>query len=308
MLRPDVAGRHLPVHAPADGDLALARGAALAAASTPRYEASTVGMMSSGDTAADITQMAAAGYMARWAIAPCPTRTTPTCWPTRHRDRGPSRGAGQAFPARRQRHCRRSSWPGRAIFLGRRHPADRRPAPLNLPERPSRPASGTGARPGQGARAPPAARNDSGLVPVVQDARSSPGGAPHLNPHAPPAAGRARPAPAPRRPPWLWRHPPAPAPSGSGTCCADRRWFHRDPADLSSRRSDSSRRQHPADRNRRRPIRLLAHVPVDAAPDVHSAPPTYTAREPAVVSDVDASGHHVPDVSRPTPPRHHRRR
>lgn len=54
----------LPVHAPDDGDLALARGAALAAANTPLYEASTVGLFSTDDTAAGPTQMAAAGYMA----------------------------------------------------------------------------------------------------------------------------------------------------------------------------------------------------------------------------------------------------
>ena len=64
-LEPHIAAAtDLPVHAPADGDLALARGAALAAASTPRYEASTVGMVSSEDTVAGVTQMAAAGYMA----------------------------------------------------------------------------------------------------------------------------------------------------------------------------------------------------------------------------------------------------
>ncbi|MEI6253803.1 MAG: hypothetical protein WCP30_13450 [Mycobacteriaceae bacterium] len=64
-LEPHIAtATSLPVHAPADGDLALARGAALAAASTPRYEASTVGMLSTEDTAAGVTQMAAAGYMA----------------------------------------------------------------------------------------------------------------------------------------------------------------------------------------------------------------------------------------------------
>lgn len=64
-LEPHIAtATSLPVHAPADGDLALARGAALAAAGTPRYEASTVGMTSSEDTEAGLTQMAAAGYMA----------------------------------------------------------------------------------------------------------------------------------------------------------------------------------------------------------------------------------------------------
>lgn len=67
----------LPVHAPEDADLALARGAALAAAGTPRLEAETIvvpadaaglgGRGESGpsdDTAAGATQVAAAGYMA----------------------------------------------------------------------------------------------------------------------------------------------------------------------------------------------------------------------------------------------------
>lgn len=46
----------LPVHAPGDADFALARGAALAAAGTPRYEAATVGIASADDlTAADLT-------------------------------------------------------------------------------------------------------------------------------------------------------------------------------------------------------------------------------------------------------------
>jgi hypothetical protein len=64
-LKPQIAARtSLPVHAPDDGDLALARGAALAAANTPRYEAATVGLLSTEDTAAGPTQMAAAGYMA----------------------------------------------------------------------------------------------------------------------------------------------------------------------------------------------------------------------------------------------------
>ena len=64
-LKPQIAARtSLPVHVPDDGDLALARGAALAAANTPRYEAETVGLLSTEDTAAGPTQMAAAGYMA----------------------------------------------------------------------------------------------------------------------------------------------------------------------------------------------------------------------------------------------------
>lgn len=75
------AETNLPVHAPDEADLALARGAALASAATPRYEASTVGLAYAQDRegttagavyaagadtqmAAGATQLAAAGYMA----------------------------------------------------------------------------------------------------------------------------------------------------------------------------------------------------------------------------------------------------
>lgn len=80
-------GTTLPVHAPEEAELALARGAALASATAPRYEASTVGLAYAhdpdGTTAGKVypaaavypagastemseagTQMAAAGYMA----------------------------------------------------------------------------------------------------------------------------------------------------------------------------------------------------------------------------------------------------
>lgn len=66
-VRAQLAGRTtLPVHAPQDADLALARGAALASADRPRYEAETVGLLPVGSdqTAAGPTQMATAGYMA----------------------------------------------------------------------------------------------------------------------------------------------------------------------------------------------------------------------------------------------------
>ena len=66
-IRSRLAGRTaLPVHAPQDADLALARGAALASAHTPRFEAETVGLspMAADETAAGPTQMAPAGYMA----------------------------------------------------------------------------------------------------------------------------------------------------------------------------------------------------------------------------------------------------
>lgn len=54
----------LPVHVPDDGELALARGAALASANIPPFEASTVGLAPAEDTAAGSTRLAAAGYMA----------------------------------------------------------------------------------------------------------------------------------------------------------------------------------------------------------------------------------------------------
>lgn len=49
----------LPVSAPDEAELALARGAALASANAPRFEATTVGLA----PAADVTQLAGAGYM-----------------------------------------------------------------------------------------------------------------------------------------------------------------------------------------------------------------------------------------------------
>lgn len=66
-LRAQIAERTtLPVHAPDDAELALARGAALAGARVPKYEAQTVGLASLGnpETAPGATQMAPAGYMA----------------------------------------------------------------------------------------------------------------------------------------------------------------------------------------------------------------------------------------------------
>lgn len=64
-VRTDIRARTaLPVHAPDDGELALARGAALASANAPRFEACTVGLVPAEDTAAGSTRLAAAGYMA----------------------------------------------------------------------------------------------------------------------------------------------------------------------------------------------------------------------------------------------------
>ena len=67
-LKPKIAaGTTLTVHAPEDGALALARGAALAAANAPRLEAETVAVAPGTDVptvAGIITQRAPAGYMA----------------------------------------------------------------------------------------------------------------------------------------------------------------------------------------------------------------------------------------------------
>ena len=74
-LRAKIAGRTtLPVHCPQDADLALARGAALASAHTPRYEAETIGLLPPelSDTAAGPTQMAPAGYMAPLGFSAVP--------------------------------------------------------------------------------------------------------------------------------------------------------------------------------------------------------------------------------------------
>ena len=89
------AGTTLPVHAPDDAELALARGAALASAAAPRYEASTVGLAYAQDRegttagaavyaagadtemSAGATQMAAAGYMAPLGYSAVPDDVDP---------------------------------------------------------------------------------------------------------------------------------------------------------------------------------------------------------------------------------------
>lgn len=67
-LRAAIAERtSLPVHAPDDAELAMARGAALASANTSRWEAATVGLAPDDDetqAAPDLTERAGAGYMA----------------------------------------------------------------------------------------------------------------------------------------------------------------------------------------------------------------------------------------------------
>lgn len=60
----------LPVSAPDEAELALARGAALASANAPRFEATTVGLgFADAPVAADVTQLAGAGYMQPAAAA-----------------------------------------------------------------------------------------------------------------------------------------------------------------------------------------------------------------------------------------------
>ena len=76
-LKPKIAeGTTLPVHAPVDSALALARGAALAAVAAPRFEACTVGMLPTDETVGMVptdetatvagitTQRAPVGYLA----------------------------------------------------------------------------------------------------------------------------------------------------------------------------------------------------------------------------------------------------
>ena len=221
MLRPDVAAAtHLPVHAPADGDLALARGAALAAASTPRYEASTVGMMSSEDTAAGITQMAAAGYMAPLGYSAVPDEDdadllayeTPEIEvPAEAPDRKPFLLVGSAVSA-----IFVAGVAALAISLAVviRPTGDQRPEPPGTPVAPSAPAPA----PAQAkAPAPPAAPETiQAPVPVVQEAPRTvfvapPAAAPAPQPAAAPAAPPP-PAAAPAAPPPPAAPAPAPAP------------------------------------------------------------------------------------------------
>lgn len=227
MLRPDVAAAtHLPVHAPADGDLALARGAALAAASTPRYEASTVGMMSSEDTAAGITQMAAAGYMAPLGYSAVPDEDdadllayeTPEIEvPAEAPDRKPFLLVGSAVSA-----IFVAGVAALAISLAVviRPTGDQRPEPPGTPVAPSAPAPA----PAQAkAPAPPAAPETiQAPVPVVQEAprtvfvappAAAPAPQPAAAPAAPPPPAAPAPAPAPEPAPAPPPPPPAPAPA-----------------------------------------------------------------------------------------------
>ena len=72
-------GTTLPVHTPEDADLALARGAALAAANTPRYEAATVGLAVHAERhrRRRPPRWPPPDTWRRWGTARCPT-TTPT--------------------------------------------------------------------------------------------------------------------------------------------------------------------------------------------------------------------------------------
>ena len=80
-LKPKIAaGTTLTVHAPEDGALALARGAALAAANAPRFEAETVAVAPGTDVptvAGIITQRAPVGYMAPLGYSAMPNDDEP---------------------------------------------------------------------------------------------------------------------------------------------------------------------------------------------------------------------------------------
>ena len=212
------AAAGLPVHAPDDGDLALARGAALAAVGTPRYEASTVGMMSTEDTAAGITQMAAAGYMAPLGYSAVPDEEDDDLLACD----GPAIDAAlEADEPARKSFVLLGSALSTIFVVGVaslvvslavviRPTADQRPEPAGSPVVPSAPAP---APVPAGDVAPPAAPETiQAPVPVVQEA-------PRTVVVAPPAAFEPAPvavpevAPAPAAPPPAPEAAPAPAPA-----------------------------------------------------------------------------------------------
>lgn len=223
MLRPQLAAAtHLPVHAPDDGDLALARGAALAAASTPRYEASTVGMMSSEDTAAGITQMAAAGYMAPLGYSAVSDEddADPISFETPATDAPAEPPAGRPFPlvgsAVSTLFVVGCAALAVSLAVVIRPTGDQRPDPAATPVVPSAPAPA----PVQAKAPPPAPETIQAPVPVAQEAPRAvivapPAAAPPPQPAAapvapPPAAPAPAPAPAPEP---ASAPPPAPAPA-----------------------------------------------------------------------------------------------
>ena len=215
----------MPVNAPEESGLALARGAALAAANAPAFDASTVGpRLLAGPRRRDRGQRRTVGAAPdaehpdggrrrrshRCASTDDSRRLRRLRAPTGRR-RGP-----QAVPARRQRadvdlrdrRCRAwsSRWPsasGRPSISGptpvRRDRPERRPRRAPVPESAPRQAR---ARP---AAAAPPPETIKAPIPVVQQA-----------PAQPPRRCSSQPAPAPRRPPrprCRAAPPPAPLPA-----------------------------------------------------------------------------------------------
>ncbi len=224
-LESDIASATtLPVHAPQDGDLALARGAALASASTPRYEASTVGLASTEDTAAGATQMAAAGYMAPLGYSAVADDDDEGAVPYD----GPYQGVydadlqpepGPAEP-RKSFILVGSALSGvfvvgvaaLAVTLAVviRPTADQRPTPGGNPVVSSTPAP----VPAQAkdVAPPPAPETIQAPIPVVQEAPRTVVVAPQAPPPAPAPAAAPEPAPAPAAPPPAPEPAPAPPP------------------------------------------------------------------------------------------------
>ena len=219
----------LPVSAPDEPELALARGAALASAHAPEMEASTAGLAYSqdrdGTTAASAypelagaaTQMA--GVATQVAPVECRRRSVFRRAGLFRRGRGTRAGARvvlrrrepQAVPARRQRaDVDLRSWRCRpGDFAGRQHPSDRRPAAESRrdagdPE-PGRACARAeqlapaGPAPAPVAAAPPP-ETIKAPVPVVQQAPAQAPRTVFVEQPAPAAAHRA-PAPAAAPPP-----------------------------------------------------------------------------------------------------------
>ena len=224
-LEPEIASATtLPVHAPQDGDLALARGAALASASTPRYEASTVGLASSEDTAAGATQMAAAGYMAPLGYSAVSDDDDEDVVPFDGGYADPPLPSDPVEP-RKSFILVGSALSGLfvvgvaalAVTLAVviRPTADQRPTPGGNPVVSSSPA----AVPAQAKdiAPPPAPETIQAPIPVVQEAPRTVVVAPQAPPPAPAAAPEPAPAPAappaPEPAPAPPPPPPAPAPA-----------------------------------------------------------------------------------------------
>ena len=221
------AATALPVHAPEDAELALARGAALASAATPRYEASTVGLAPADDpdTAAGMTQLAAAGYMAPLGYSAVPDEPDLTFDDVETDVEAPAADSA----ASRQPFLLVGSALTSVFVVGVialaislavsiRPTVDQRPDPGRNALVPS-----VQAPPAPEAARPPAPAPETipAPIPVVQEAPRPVAVAPRANPE--PAPPRANPAPAvpapaappppPAAPPPAPAAPPAPAPA-----------------------------------------------------------------------------------------------